>query len=67
MLPVVLEQMKELVHMGDPREATTKLVGPVVTVAVAESIEKVINEAVAEGATVATGGHRNNAYMSQRF
>ncbi len=63
LLPVVLEQMKELVHMGDPREATTKLVGPVVTVAVAESIEKIINEAVAEGATVATGGHRNNAYI----
>ncbi|OGG31224.1 hypothetical protein A3A63_00565 [Candidatus Gottesmanbacteria bacterium RIFCSPLOWO2_01_FULL_46_9] len=63
LLPVVLEQMKELVHMGDPREESTKLVGPVVTVHVAESIEKVINEAVAEGANVATGGHRKDAYI----
>jgi len=63
LLPVVLEQMGELVHMGDPREATTKLVGPVVTVAVAESIEKIINETVAEGAVVATGGHRKDAYI----
>jgi len=63
LLPVVLEQMKELVHMGDPREATTKLVGPVVTLKVAESIEKVINEAIAEGAKVAVGGHRKEAYI----
>jgi len=63
LLPVVLEQMKELVHMGDPRETTTKLVGPVVTVNVAESIEKIINETIAEGATVATGGHRKDAYI----
>lgn len=63
LLPVVLEQMKELVHMGDPREATTKLVGPVVTLKVAESIEKIINDAVADGAKVATGGHRKDAYI----
>lgn len=63
LLPVVLEQMKESVHMGDPREATTKLVGPVVTVKVAEEIEKVINGAIAEGATVAIGGHRKDAYI----
>ena len=63
LMPVVLEQMKELVHMGDPREETTKLVGPVVTVKVAEDIEKIINEAVSEGAQVATGGHRKDAYI----
>ena len=63
LLPVVLENMKEMVHMGDPREETTKLVGPVVTVQVAESIEKIINETVAEGAQVATGGHRKDAYI----
>jgi glyceraldehyde-3-phosphate dehydrogenase (NADP+) len=63
LLPVVLEQMKELVHMGDPREETTKLVGPVVSVSVAESIEKIINETIAEGATVVTGGHRKDAYI----
>lgn len=63
LLPVVLEQMKELVHMGDPREETTKLVGPVVTLKVAEEIEKHIQGAIAEGATVATGGHRKDAYI----
>jgi glyceraldehyde-3-phosphate dehydrogenase (NADP+) len=63
LLPVVLENMKEMVHMGDPREETTKLVGPVVTVKVAESIEAIINETVSEGATVATGGHRKDAYI----
>jgi len=63
LLPVVLEQMKESVHMGDPRDAATKLVGPVVTVKVAEEIEKIINEAIAEGATVVTGGHRKDAYI----
>ncbi len=63
LLPVVLEQMKELVHMGDPREATTKLVGPVVTVKVAEDIEKVIQEAVSQGAQIATGGHRKDAFI----
>jgi len=63
LLPIVLEQMKESVHMGDPRDATTKMVGPVVTVQVAENIEKIINEAVTEGAIVATGGHRKDAYI----
>lgn len=63
LLSVVLEQMKTAVHMGDPRDAATKLVGPVVSVKVAESIEQVINGAIAEGATVATGGHRKDAYI----
>lgn len=63
LLPVVLDQMKESVHMGDPRDASTKLVGPVVTLKNAESIERDINDAIAEGATVATGGHRKDAYI----
>lgn len=63
LLPVVLENMKEMVHMGDPREKTTKMIGPVVTVKVAQSIEQVINEAIAQGATVATGGKRKDAYI----
>lgn len=63
LLPIVLEHMKEMVHMGDPRESTTKLVGPVVSEQVAKDIETVIGEAIAEGATVATGGKRNNAYI----
>ena len=63
LLPVVLENMKEMVHMGDPREETTKLVGPVVSEKVAKDIEQVIQEAVVEGAKVAAGGKRNNAYI----
>lgn len=63
LLPVVLENMKEMVHMGDPREETTKLVGPVVSESVAKDIEHVIKEAVAEGAKLAAGGKRNNAYI----
>jgi len=63
LLPVVLEQMKTAVHMGDPRDAATKLVGPVVSVKVAESIEQVINGAIGEGAQVAIGGHRKDAYI----
>ncbi|OGG11705.1 hypothetical protein A2Z00_00770 [Candidatus Gottesmanbacteria bacterium RBG_13_45_10] len=63
LLPVVLEQMKTAVHMGDPRDAATKLVGPVVSVKVAESIEQIIHEAIDAGAKVATGGHRKDAYI----
>lgn len=63
LIPVVLELMKEMVHMGDPREATTKLVGPVVSVKAAEGIEAAINGAVAEGATVVSGGKRHDAFI----
>ncbi len=63
LLPVVLENMKEMVHMGDPREETTKLVGPVVSEKVAKDIELIIGEAVAEGAKIVLGGKRNNAYI----
>ena len=50
LLPVVLTQMKELVHMGDPRSPETKLVGPVISEMAAEHIEKMITDAVAAGA-----------------
>lgn len=63
LLPVVLEQMKEMVHMGDPREETTKLVGPVVSEMVAKEIEQTIKEAHGQGASVAIGGKRKNAYI----
>lgn len=63
LLPVVLEQMNELVRMGDPRNPDTKLVGPVVSAAVAENIDKTIQEAVGEGAKIVAGGHRQDAYI----
>ncbi len=63
LLPQVQKQMEELVHMGDPRSPQTKLVGPVISVSEAVKIEQAINEAIAEGARVVTGGKRNGAYI----
>jgi glyceraldehyde-3-phosphate dehydrogenase (NADP+) len=63
LLPMVLETMKELVSMGDPRSPNTKLVGPVVSEDAAVSIEQKIRDAVAEGAKVVYGGNRNKAYI----
>ncbi len=63
LLPIVLDHMKEMVHMGDPREETTKLVGPVISEDSAKNIEHVIGEAVSEGAKILIGGKRNNAYI----
>ncbi len=59
LLPVVLKQLTELVHMGDPRSPETKMVGPVITPAVAEHIEQLINESVAMGAKLVSGGKRS--------
>ncbi len=53
LLPVVLKEMEE----------TTNLAGPVITVQVAENIEKIIKDSVAQGAKVAVGGHRKDAYI----
>lgn len=59
----VLRQLPELVHMGDPRDPSTKLVGPLVSVRVAEGVEAIINEAVAGGAKIEAGGKRKDAYI----
>lgn len=63
LLPTVLEQMKIQIHVGDPTDETTKLVGPVISVKAAEEIEAVIQEAVSQGAQIAVGGKRTGAYM----
>ncbi|MBI5449650.1 aldehyde dehydrogenase family protein [Candidatus Gottesmanbacteria bacterium] len=63
LLPVVLTQMKELVHMGDPRSPETKLVGPVVSVRAAEQFQQWIDESVGKGAKVAIGGTHKGNYM----
>jgi glyceraldehyde-3-phosphate dehydrogenase (NADP+) len=63
LLPVVLAQMKELVHMGDPRSPETKLVGPVISSEVAQKIQGWIDESVKLGAKVVLGGHHENAYV----
>ncbi|MBI2405026.1 aldehyde dehydrogenase family protein [Candidatus Gottesmanbacteria bacterium] len=63
LLQEVLLQMKTLVHMGDPRSPETKLVGPVISEQAALHIEEVIQEAVGDGATIATGGKRTASYI----
>ncbi len=63
LVPVVLSAMKELVKAGDPRSPETKLVGPVISAAAAETFQGWIDESVARGATIAAGGKHDNAYM----
>lgn len=63
LLPAVLTQMKELIHVGDPRSPETKLVGPVISPGVAEKIQGWIDESVKLGANVAVGGKHDKAYI----
>ena len=63
LIPVVISEMKALVHMGDPRSPDTKLVGPVVSVDVAQKIQGWIDESVKLGAKIILGGKTNNAYV----
>lgn len=63
LLPIVLKTTSELIHMGDPRNPETKLVGPVISTVAADFIEKMINDAVAGGAKIETGGKRNGLYI----
>lgn len=63
LLPVVLAQMKEIIHVGDPRSPETKLVGPVISADMAGNIQGWIDESVKLGAKVVAGGKHQNAYM----
>jgi acyl-CoA reductase-like NAD-dependent aldehyde dehydrogenase len=47
---------------GDPMDERTEL-GPLVNQAAAEQVERQVNEAVAAGARVVTGGRRNGAFF----
>lgn len=47
---------------GDPSDQTT-VVGPLINVAAAERVEGWINEAVAQGARIATGGKRVGSFI----
>lgn len=60
---LIMKQLPELVHMGDPRSPDTKMVGPVISVAAAERIYGLIDETVKAGAKVVVGGKRTNAYI----
>jgi len=63
LLPAVLAQMKELIHVGDPRSPETKLVGPIVSPLVADKIQGWTDESVKLGAKIEVGGKHDNAYM----
>jgi len=63
LVPVVLQQLAELAHMGDPRSPETKLVGPVISSAYAEKVQGWIDESVTKGAKVASGGKHDKAYI----
>ncbi len=63
LIPVVLTQMKELIHVGDPRSPETKLVGPVIAPAIAQKIQGWIDESIHMGAKIITGGTHESAYI----
>jgi succinate-semialdehyde dehydrogenase/glutarate-semialdehyde dehydrogenase len=52
----------ERAKVGDPRDPAT-LVGPMIDVREAERAEAWVKEAVAQGATIATGGRRDGAVL----
>lgn len=55
-------KLEQLV-IGDPAQETTQL-GPMITEEAAMRAEEWVNEAVAEGATIRTGGKRNGTLLS---
>jgi glyceraldehyde-3-phosphate dehydrogenase (NADP+) len=63
LIPQVVEGMKELINVGDPRSPHTKLVGPVVSEKEAEHIKQSIDEAVSKGAKIVCGGTVDKAYV----
>lgn len=63
LIPEVQKAMEEHVHIGDPRSPHTKGVGPVVNEKTAGEIYSVIQEAVAGGAEIISGGKQNKAYV----
>ncbi len=63
LVPVVVQQLGELAHMGDPRSPETKLVGPVVSSAYADKVQGWIDESVTKGAKAASGGKHDKAYV----
>lgn len=63
LIPLVEKEVKQLVHMGDPRSPETKLMGPLISPSAADNVEKAIAEAVKKGAKVISGGERKNSYI----
>ena len=63
LVPSILTTMKEMVHMGDPRNPETKLVGPVISESAAAHIQSVIDQAVKQGAEIVVGGKTHESYV----
>lgn len=63
LVPIIQANMQEMVHMGDPRSPETKLVGPVISVSAAASIQEAIDKARDAGATIVAGGKTNGNYV----
>lgn len=59
----LLQQKVEALVIGDPAEETTQL-GPMITEEAAIRAETWVENAVAEGATVRTGGKRDGTFLS---
>lgn len=59
----LLQQEVEQLVMGDPAEESTQL-GPMITEEAAMRAESWIHEAVAQGATIRTGGTRSGAFIT---
>lgn len=57
----LLKDKTEQLQTGDPLDETTDI-GPMIRQAEAERVEEWVNEAVADGATLVTGGRRNGAF-----
>lgn len=53
----------ELVKMGDPREKSTKMVGPLINKEAAEEVENRIIKAKVAGAEIVSGGKRQGLYI----
>lgn len=47
--------------LGDPHDESTQ-VGPKVSAAELENVERIVDDAVAQGASIATGGHRPDGF-----
>jgi glyceraldehyde-3-phosphate dehydrogenase (NADP+) len=63
LVPLVKKKMDEIIRMGDPRLDDTSLVGPLINEQSAIETEKVVHEAVSEGAELVTGGSRKGWFM----
>lgn len=61
--PKLLGQLEKLVKLGDPREESTKMVGPLISQEAAEEVENRIIKAKVAGAEVVTGGKRKGLYV----